>query len=200
MLRAALFDLDGVLRQYDPAHPAAIEAQHDLPAGTLARIAFTPARLDPAVDGRATFEQWRDAIADVLTHEHGVDDGRGVTDRFFDVEAAAAVDAEVLAIVRGLRAGGLRVGLLTNATSRLDHELEVLRLTDEVDVVCNSSELGVAKPDLRAFELAVARMEVAPADCFFTDDRVENVDAARRAGLVAHHFTSATALAAALEP
>jgi putative hydrolase of the HAD superfamily len=108
------------------------------------------------------------------------------------------VDPEVLALLRRVRGAGHPVGLLTNATSRLAYELEVLALTDEVDVVCNSWELGVAKPEAEAFIRAAARIGVPPQDCFFTDDRLENVAAAGQAGLAAHHFTAATALEAAL--
>ena len=196
MIRAALFDLDGVLRQFDPGHPARVEAESGLPAGTLHRVAFDAVRIATALDGRVAFDDWRDAVATALEQDHDVADGRTVADRFFAVEAGA-VDHEVLALVRGVRRH-VRVGLLTNATSRLADELEVLRLGDEVDVVCNSWEMGVAKPDARAFTLAAERLGVTAGDCFFTDDRPENVAAARAVGMSAHHFDGVDGLRNAL--
>jgi HAD superfamily hydrolase (TIGR01509 family) len=197
VLRAALFDLDGVLRRFDPALPARLEAEAGLPPGTLHRIAFAPEHVDPAVDGRHTFEQWRNAVGDALHRHHGVADGRGLADRLLAVEHGS-LDGEVLALVRRLRSGGTRVGVLTNATSRLLQELAVLGVAPEVDVVCNSSELGVAKPHERAFRLAAERLGVEPAECFFTDDTLRHVEAAAAAGLTAHHFTGADGLAHAL--
>ena len=198
VIRAALFDLDGVIRQFDPGHPARVEAEAGLPAGTLHRVAFDAARIATALDGRVTFEDWRDAVATALELDHDLADGRTVADRFFAIESGS-VDPEVLAVVREVRAR-VPVALLTNATSRLASELEALALADEVDVVCNSWDVGVAKPDPRAFTLAAERMRVAPTDCFFTDDREENVDAARAVGMTAHHFTGVEGLRDALAP
>jgi putative hydrolase of the HAD superfamily len=200
VLRGALFDLDGVLRHHDPAHPGQLEAEAGLPAGTFHAIAFEAAQLTVAVDGRATFEQWRNAVAEGLASVHGVDHGSAVrlTDRFFSVDAIA-VDAAVLELVRRVRRT-VPVGLLTNATSRLDAELEALGLTGEFDVVANSWELGVAKPEPAAFRLAAERLGVEPSACFFTDDRLENVEAAAAVGLTAHHFTGIDGLRDALAP
>ena len=197
MIRAALFDLDGVLRQFDPEHPARIEGELGLPLGTLHRVAFDAAQVTVAVDGRATFEQWRDAVAAALSAGFGID-GIEVADRLFAIESGA-VDPEVLALVREVRQR-VPVGLLTNATSRLDSELDALALATEVDVVCNSWEVGVAKPEPRAFTLAAERMGVAPDECFFTDDRPENAEAAARAGMLAHHYTDVAGLRRALAP
>lgn len=195
MIRAALFDLDGVLRRFDPDHPGRVEAAAGLPAGTLHRVAFEASRVLTAVSGSITFEEWRDAVGTVLDEEFGVD-GRAVADRFFSFEAGS-VDPEVLAVVREVRAR-VPVGLLTNATSRLTSELDALALTAEVDLVCNSWELGVAKPDPRVFALAAERMGVSAGECFFTDDRPENAEAAAGAGMTAHHFTGVAGLRAAL--
>lgn len=197
MIHSALFDLDGVLRTFDPEHPARVEREVGLPAGTLGRVAFEANQLAMAVGGAIRFEDWRDAVAGTLRDDHGVD-GLAVADRFFAVEAGS-VDPGVLDVVREVRRR-VPVGLLTNATSRLPSELEALALTAEVDVVCNSWELGVAKPDPRVFALAAGRMGVSPGECFFTDDRPENAEAAAGAGMVAHHYTGVAGLRAALAP
>ena len=195
MLRAALFDLDGVLRHHDPDHAGRVEARYGLPANTLGRAAFEVARLQDAVSGALAHEDWSRAVADELTASHGID-GRAAVVEYFAVEATS-VDAEVLALVREVRQR-VRVGLLTNGSSRLVEELEALALAGEVDVVCNSWDLGVAKPSRAAFELAAERMDATTAQCFFTDDRPMNVDAARAAGMTAHLFRDATELRRAL--
>lgn len=195
MIRAALFDLDGVIRQYDPAHPAGLCRSYGLPDDAVSVIAFEAATLGAAVAEQATFEDWRDAVADEVSRRHGLD-GRAIAEEFFRIDAAT-IDGEVLSIVREVRAR-VPVGLLTNATSRLLVELAHFGLDREVDVVCNSWDLGVAKPAPAIFAMAAERMGVATSECFFTDDRIENVEAAREAGMVAHHFVDATALRRAI--
>ena len=195
VLRAALFDLDGVLRHHDPDHAVRVEASFGLAPGTLGRAAFAVARLQDAVSGALSHEDWSRAVADELSTTHGID-GVAATAEYFAIEAAS-VDAGVLELVREVRRR-LPVGVLTNGSSRLPDELEFLGLAAEVDVVCNSWDLGVAKPNRAAFELAAARLEATPSQCFFTDDRPANVDAARASGMTAHLFLDAAELRTAL--
>ena len=195
MLRAALFDLDGVLRHHDPEHAGRVEARYGLATGTLGRAAFEVARLQDAVSGVLGHEDWSRAVADELTSRHGID-GPAAVAEYFAIEATS-VDVEVLGLVREVRRR-VPVGLLTNGSSRLTEELAALALTAEVDVVCNSWELGVAKPNRAAFDLAAERMEAVPSQCFFTDDRPANVDAARAVGMTAHLFLDVDELRRAL--
>jgi putative hydrolase of the HAD superfamily len=74
-------------------------------------------------------------------------------------------------------------------------EGEPCRIAVDFDGVINSAELGVAKPDPRAYaaahrvvEAGVGR-EVARREVWFTDDREENVAAARDFGWDAELFS-----------
>jgi glucose-1-phosphatase len=62
-----------------------------------------------------------------------------------------------------------------------------------------SYRVGCMKPDPRIFELAVQRAEVPPNKIFFTDDRSENIEAARRAGIQAAQFHSERSLVRDME-
>lgn len=65
---------------------------------------------------------------------------------------------------------------------RLLHEMGLATLLDR----CYASfELGCYKPALRGFELIVADLQVKPEEVFFVDDNGANVEAAKKAGLVA---------------
>ena len=57
-----------------------------------------------------------------------------------------------------------------------------------------SHEIGDLKPALTAFERVAALAGVAPGRCLFIDDRLDNVEAARRAGFHAEVFTTQAAL------
>ncbi|HEX2515938.1 MAG TPA: HAD-IA family hydrolase, partial [Chloroflexota bacterium] len=94
---------------------------------------------------------------------------------------------------------GAPVCLVSNATTRLERDLDVLGLRAELDVVINSSQVGARKPDRRIFAAALDALGVPAPAAFFVDDNPGLVDAARALGLSAHHFTGTAALAGALQ-
>ena len=61
-----------------------------------------------------------------------------------------------------------------------------------------SFEQGVAKPDAEAFTQTVARAGVPIENCYFIDDKPENIGAAASLGLAGHAFANVVALKAAL--
>ncbi|WP_328655716.1 HAD-IA family hydrolase [Nocardia salmonicida] len=78
--------------------------------------------------------------------------------------------------------------LVTNAMDDLDAHLARMLLTGFADTVISSAAVGVAKPDLRIYEIAAEAAGVAPNRCVFIDDRPENVAAARSLGMTGIHF------------
>lgn len=83
------------------------------------------------------------------------------------------------------RLPGVRFGIITNGD--LDFQtakLEALGLTDRVEHLVTSGELGVAKPDPRIFEAAVALFGAEPEQAAYIGDRlVTDAIGAARAGL-----------------
>lgn len=66
------------------------------------------------------------------------------------------------------------------------------------DIVVSGVE-KLAKPDAAIYHLALDRFGVRAEEAFFIDDRLDNVEGARRVGMVAHQFLDAATLRAALE-
>lgn len=73
---------------------------------------------------------------------------------------------------------------------------EELEMFDERLV---SFEMGVAKPDPAAFLNAVSVANTELSDCFFVDDKKENVEVASSLGLKAHHYTGVSHMLTAFE-
>jgi putative hydrolase of the HAD superfamily len=188
---ALLCDLDGVLRRWPPM--TELEQAHGVPPGTLAAVAFAPERLLPAVTGRCTDEEWRAAVAEDLAAHTG---------RAAELVAAwsasvGEIDREVAELLAGARRHG-PVVVVTNATTRLESDTNVLGLTGLVDGIVNSARLGAAKPDRRIYLAAAELAGVPPQRCLFVDDSATNTEAARALGMSAHHFTGAPGLRAFL--
>ena len=57
-----------------------------------------------------------------------------------------------------------------------------------------SHEVGSMKPDYKIYQAAIAAAGKPPESLFFTDDREENVQAARELGIRAHRFESVSGL------
>jgi putative hydrolase of the HAD superfamily len=109
--------------------------------------------------------------------------------------AMRRVDADVVRLVERMGAS-YDVGLLSNATLRLDDDLrDYLKIDGLFKVIVNSSRVGMAKPDVRIYHLAAERMGVEPEACVHIDDDLENVEGARRAGFQGvHHNGDCAAL------
>jgi putative hydrolase of the HAD superfamily len=187
---ALLLDLDGVLRRFDPDLPTAVERRHGLPTGSLMTSAFAWHRIRPALVGAETHAAWLESIVADLAP---VADGpRNAWSAVKEWQAdRGVVVPEVLALVREVRAARMPVGLATNATNELDADLDKLGLTDEFDVVVNSSVIGVHKPSREFFAIACTAVRTPPTRCFFIDDDDRHVRGARVAGLSAYRWNGA---------
>lgn len=177
-----------MLRSFGPDDP--IEDAHGLPRGALARAAFTPDLVTPALLGQVPDEVWR----------------AGVVDRLGGPDAAAAVAAwtrpgevvaEALDLVRQARRR-CRVALLTNATSRLPADLRLLGLDREVDAVVTSARIGAMKPAPEAYRRALRVLQHSAALTVFCDDKAENAEGARKIGVDGVHTPTTAALREAL--
>lgn len=194
---ALLIDLDGVIRRWDrnPRPASAIEATHDLPPGALAAAAFTDL-LEAAILGHIADEAWRDRIVDRLAEQY---------DRPVAVSAVAAwsagsgvIDHDILAHVRAVRSRA-PVCLVTNATTRLERDLERLGISGEFDAVVSSARVGARKPQPEIFRAALQAVDVPAERALFVDDTRTHVEAARSLGLRGHVFLDAPRLAVALQ-
>jgi putative hydrolase of the HAD superfamily len=87
---------------------------------------------------------------------------------------------------------GYRVGILTNGQSVQQRaKLAAIGLTDPRLVVCVSEDLPAAKPSPQAYAAACSALGLAPDQVLMVgDSRVNDIDAARAAGLHAVHVSA----------
>lgn len=200
-IRALVCDLDGVIRHYDTDAQVRIDRAYGLIPETIARIAFGPRHLMPAISGKVSDDEWRSGIAGELAAMIGESQAR-------DAVAAwsadiGTVDWSVLELLRQVRRR-CPVIILSNATTRLRNDLSSLGLDREVDAVVSSAETGSPKPQREAFvatDAAVERLlgyRPEPQEILFVDDSPEHVDAGARHGWRTSLFTDTTSLAALL--
>lgn len=184
MIKVLLLDLDGVLRIWNADLAGEVETAHGLPSGALSTAAFAPHRFGPALTGAVDDRTWRESVARDLARDHGEAAHAAVEDWMVP---AGRVDRDVLEVVRRARTR-LRVILLTNATSRLEDDLERLGLTDEVDEVVSSADIGLAKPDPDVFSRAALRSRLMFSEIAYVDAAPANVATAEVLGIRSHLY------------
>ncbi|MGA5442395.1 HAD family hydrolase [Streptomyces griseoincarnatus] len=190
---AALFDLGGVIQHFRGNGRAEAEKAVGLPPGTLRRIAYKGS-FALANYGVYSHQEWLEAVRDDLTAEFGPHAGAAVEVWAKD---PGELDEDAVAVLKGVRAQGIPVGILTNNTTGLEADLAQLGF-DAFDKLINSADLGVIKPSPVAFRLAIEAMGAPAEEIFFADDNPTNVIAARYVGLRAVEFVSVPRLIADL--
>ena len=199
-LRDILFDLDDTLTDSSGVEARVWEdvvrviAEHvpGVDRAELRRryLAVLEGHYGELAAGRVDFHTFRRRrLADALSPWASVDDElfRSYTAAKLRVIEELVPFPDAVATLRGLRALGLRVGVLTNGPSLLQRrKLEVSALGPELDAIAISGEIGAAKPDGAAFAAALALLRTAPEETAMVGDSLENdVLGALRAGLAA---------------
>jgi HAD superfamily hydrolase (TIGR01509 family) len=89
-------------------------------------------------------------------------------------------------LLRSLR-GKIRLACLSNNNSvHWGRLCEAFGVDQEFDATYLSHEIGIMKPDPRAYEHVLARERVTPQETVFIDDNADNVAAARVLGIDAY--------------
>ena len=126
---------------------------------------------------------------------------RSLFEAFFErwSEAVGDVIPESLELLQTLRKNGIRTYALTNF-SRENYPLASQRFPflKDFDGSVVSGHEGVCKPDPAIYALLFERYSITPERAVFIDDKLENVEAARRLGMHGIHFTDPQALPLAL--
>ncbi len=113
-----------------------------------------------------------------------------------------ALNIEMLPVIAGLERTGCGIGILSNTCSpHWEHLLArgFAVLPGNFREIVLSHEVRAIKPEPEIFATATRRAGVPPERIFFCDDVPAHVEAAQRAGWQAEVFTSAAALADALD-
>ncbi len=94
---------------------------------------------------------------------------------------------EMVHCIRSVKARGYRTAVLTNNIAEFGEYWKASFPAHEVDLIVDSSHVGMRKPERAIYELTAARLELDPKACLFLDDVEANVDAARTVGMQGIH-------------
>jgi len=194
-IKAVIFDFGGVL----------VRTEDRAPRRNLAEsLGMTYDQLDDLIFQSESARQA--TVGEITTEEHwetlrsrlglSADDFPRVPKAFFGGDV---LDEALMAYIRTLRPR-CKTALLSNAWDYLRgvliHEWQIADAFDELII---SSEVGMAKPEAGIYELALARLDVAPSQAVFVDDFPRNVAGAQDVGMHAVQFRSSEQVRAELD-
>ena len=67
-----------------------------------------------------------------------------------------------------------KIGIIANQDFGTEQRLTDFNVHQHIDLVIASAEEGVAKPDLRIFQIALARADCKPEEAIMVGDRIDN--------------------------
>jgi len=106
-----------------------------------------------------------------------------------DVLMWCTINEPMLKWAKSLANSGLRIGILSNmGEDTLAYMRQEFSWLGEFDHHTWSCELGIAKPDPAIYTYTCDKLDVAPAESLFLDDKAENIRAAEEVGLVGIQF------------
>jgi len=188
---AAVFDLGGVLIDWNPRHLyrrlfGGDEAAMEDFLATVCSQAWNE-RQDR---GRP----FRDGVRELVARHP---DKRALIEAYDRrwPEMVAGEKAETVALLQRLKDSGLALHALTNwSAEKFPHARARFPFLAWFETVVVSGEIGRIKPEPEIFEHLCRRAGAEPAALLFIDDTFVNIQAAARLGFQVHHFQGARAL------
>jgi putative hydrolase of the HAD superfamily len=102
---------------------------------------------------------------------------------------ALAPNEEMIALMHELKAGGLKMAMLTNNVREWEPLWRSMLPVDEIfEEIVDSAFVGCRKPEPRIYELTLERIGLPAEACLFIDDLEPNIEGAEAAGMSAVHF------------
>ncbi len=178
VIRAVLWDMDGVLVDTAPFH---YQAWRELVASLGKDLSEE--------DFRRTFglrndDILRDILGD-MPRERLTELGRRKEELFRTAIRGKVVPLPgAVALVRRLREDGVKTAVVSSAPRQnAETLLDALGLDDAFDVIVAEEDAERGKPDPQGYLVAAERLGERPEDCVVIEDAPGGVEAAKRAGM-----------------
>jgi 2-haloacid dehalogenase len=190
-IEAVIFDLGGVVIDWDPAYlyRHIFDGDHAGVDFFLSEICTPEWNLQQ--DAGRSLDDATTAL--VRRHPQWEPEIRAYYDRWTDMIAGLIPGTSEL--MHELSAAGIPLFALSNFSrenfSRIEGQFPAMNLFDEIFL---SADHRCTKPDPRFYRIALEAIPHAPEALAFVDDRPENVHAARQQGMASLVFTDARTL------
>lgn len=183
MLKAAIFDLNGIFMQSEKlsdrfARDFNVPATDFLPKLSVIMEEVRKPGARPA------FEYWKPEL-----EKWGINlSEKEFWEYWFGVEV---LSKRMVAFAKSLKEKGIKVFILSNNfKERADYYGSYDWIHEAVDKTYFSWQTGFVKPDVRAWELVLQENNLTSEECVYFDDQQKNLDACNQLGIKAFMFTN----------
>lgn len=191
MIEAVVFDVGGVITTSPLSAFSSVDEEYGLPAGTLAAFIRGGDFWIGVETGRVPVAEFFGHCSERLAADHAIHVPITRLEHMMEDCMGAAIRPETMALVADLDAAGYQLGLCTNIYAERRDWLHGLFAGGVIDVYCDSSEVGLRKPERPIYRKLLELLDRPPAEVAFVDDFQENVNTARELGMAGVLFQSA---------
>jgi beta-phosphoglucomutase len=185
MIKAVLFDLDGVLVSTDEYHYHSWKKLSDEEG-----FNFFDHEFNHKFRGVA-----RKECVEIITKASGKiytpDQKQELADRKnrYFIESLSDVSAEALlpgalSVLQDLKNRGIKCAVASNSRNALTI-IKRVHIEHLLDAIVDGHQIENSKPDPEVFLLAAKKVDIPPAFCLVVEDAVAGIESARRAGMKA---------------
>ena len=178
MMKAAIFDLDGVIVNTVPFHFKAWQGMFNEYGKE-----FTFEDYKEKVDGIPRTDGARAVLTDLSDDElkKAADKKQDYFLEYLNKEEIPVYNTTV-DLVKALKREYLKRGVISSSKNCLSI-LKKVKLAGLFDVIITGNDVTKGKPDPQVFFMAAEKMAVEPKNCVVFEDAVLGVEAAKRAGM-----------------
>lgn len=180
MIRACIFDMDGVLIDTEPVWRR------------VERDVF--GRVGIELSDEQLRETWGMRIEEVVDHWYTVRPWRGIRPRAVQRQIVRQIVEHVrkegepmpgaVEAVNAVRASGLAVGVASSSSRALiEAVIDRLQLSGLVDAICTADDEILGKPDPGVYVSTARLLRVQPRECLAVEDSPAGVQSAKAAGM-----------------
>lgn len=194
-IRAVIFDVGGVLVHESGEAPVhrAWERRLGLARGTLGDAIFgTPVGARSMIGQATSSDVWHEAAQ---LYGLSPEERDELASNFFE---GSVWNVELIEYARSLKPQ-LKTGIISDAWLETRLAIQEYVNEDVFDVIVYSAEEGICKPDPEIYRRALTRLGVAAHEAVFVDDRLKNVEGARRLGIHAFQYTDTASVKQEIE-
>lgn len=185
-IKHLIFDMGNVLMRYDPEVPLREYVDSEEARNLIRKELFQGPEWVERDRGTISIEDMYESVAKRIPEQYHEELKKCV----YGWDICMKPLEESVKLCEDARKWGYQTYVLSNAAAdefyRYFPKFSPLEAFDGVMV---SSEVHLIKPDVRIYECLLEKYQLNPEECLFFDDREDNVEGARKAGMQAMLFT-----------
>jgi putative hydrolase of the HAD superfamily len=184
-VRWVVFDYGNVISRPTAALPS-IASMLDVELDAFKRVYFAERRRYD--EGQSDQDYWN-----AIAGHFGVEVDASLSEELTkaDTDGWLETAPETLRLIDDLDRAGVQLALLSNAPSSFGAAVREQPWIGCFRYLLFSGDLKLAKPDIEIYRTLLKGIDGQPSECVFFDDRQENVDGARAAGMHAKLWAGA---------